>query len=73
MLPADNHQVSYYCQHAGSRATKYCRFCDATLSTGCSKGVNRNHVELMNDSATGRIFHKGLNDANNRRASRKRN
>ena len=59
MLPADNYQASYYCQHSGSRAIKYCRFCDATIASACTKGTNRNYDQLMNDFAAGRIFEKG--------------
>jgi hypothetical protein len=26
VLPADNYMASWYCNHMGSRATKFCRF-----------------------------------------------
>jgi ribosomal protein L40E len=51
VLPADNYMASWYCNHMGSRATKFCRFCsasNATEATRSRKGVSRNYLQIHN-------------------------
>lgn len=48
MLPADNYMASWYCNHMGAMANKFCRFCNADDATRHRKNATRNYYQIHN-------------------------